>query len=79
MIVEADGDLNQQDFDVQTNAEVLLLHEGSKKFQAFDLIATIGTTFAAHRDDLVQFLQDCLVCNLFVFAERDELVNLRRT
>ena len=78
VIIEAHGDLDEQNFDVETDAEILFLHVVTKQFQALDLISAIGATFATHRDDVVQFLQDRLVGDLLVLAEWHELLNLNR-
>ena len=56
VIVETDGNFYEENFDIESNAKILLFDVLPKDLQAFQLIATVGAAFAAHSDDFIEFL-----------------------
>ena len=79
VVVETDGDFYQENFDIESNAKILLFDVEPKDLQAFQLIPTVGAAFAAHGDDFIEFFQNGIVRDFFIFGERDELLSLRIT
>lgn len=76
MIIEANSDLNQQNFDIQSNAETVFAHIRSKNFQTFQLITTIGTTSSTHSNDFIQLLRYIIMIDFFIFAECNDFLHL---